>query len=96
MNQYLITAHDGDDENALERRMAARPAHLALVKALKDSGNFVMGGAHLSEANTMKGSTMVVQFESEKELQEYLAKEPYIEQGVWKSYTIMPFKVADV
>ena len=55
MNQYLITAYDGTDENALERRMNVRPFHLEGAKKLKENGNFIIGGAILNEEGNMIG-----------------------------------------
>jgi uncharacterized protein len=96
MQQYLITATDGNDEGALERRMAARPFHFEKAKALKASGNFVLGGAILDDAGNMKGSMMVVQFESESELKTWMDEEPYILGKVWQHIDIKPFRVANV
>ncbi len=96
MIQYLINASDGTDEKALERRMAARPAHIEFIKNLKDSGNFVLGGAKLDEKNAMIGSSLIVQFETEEQLQTYLSEEPYITNGVWATYTVEAFKVANI
>jgi uncharacterized protein YciI len=44
----------------------------------------------------MKGSAVIMNFEDENGLQEYLKNEPYILEGVWASYTITPFRVADL
>ena len=35
MNQYLITAFDGTNENALDHRMNVRPHHLESIKKMK-------------------------------------------------------------
>ncbi|MFC6998768.1 YciI family protein [Rufibacter roseus] len=96
MKQYLITGIDYTDAGALDRRMAARPAHLEGVKKLKENGNFILGGAHLSSEDKMIGSTMVMQFEQEADLQNYLDQEPYILQKVWEQVEVKPFKVAQV
>lgn len=96
MKQYVIIAHDGKDAEALDRRAGARPAHLAGAKALKAKNQFVTGGAILDEAGNMRGSVMIVQFETEADFQEWFAQEPYINQGVWKSIEVKPFRVADV
>jgi uncharacterized protein YciI len=50
----------------------------------------------LDDAGKMIGSTMVVQFESEEELKEWLGKEPYIKGGVWEKFEVRPFRVAGV
>jgi uncharacterized protein len=96
MRQFLITALDGTDESAIDRRMSARPLHFAKATELKASGNFVIGGAMLDDDGLMIGSMMVVQFPSEKELQEWMDHEPYIQGNVWQKIEVRPFKVADV
>ncbi len=96
MQQYIITAYDFTDSDALNRRMAVRPAHLDGVRKLKESNNFLIGGAILSDAGTMMGSSMIVAFGSEEDLQEYLKEEPYIIGKVWDKIEIKPFRVAAV
>jgi uncharacterized protein len=96
MNQYLITGYDGTDENALERRMNVRPFHLEGAKKLKENENFIIGGAMLNDEGKMIGSTMILQFENESELQNWIDNEPYIQQKVWEKFEIKPFRVANV
>lgn len=96
MQQYVIIAQDGTDEDALERRMQARPFHLAGAKKLKEQNNFVVGGATLDEEGKMRGSIMIVQFETKEEFDHWYANEPYIKEGVWKTIEVKPFRIADV
>ena len=96
MNQYLITAYDGTDGNALERRMSIRPYHLEGAKKLKENGNFIIGGAMLNDEGKMIGSTMILQFESAAELQNWIDNEPYIQQKVWEKFEVQSFRVANV
>lgn len=96
MKQYVIIAQDGNDEAALERRQTVRPVHLAGAKKLKDNNNFVLGGAMLDEEGNMRGSVMIVQFETTEEFQHWYNNEPYITGGVWKNIEVKPFKVANV
>ncbi|MGF7077965.1 YciI family protein [Mucilaginibacter sp. UYCu711] len=96
MDQYLITAYDYTDEGAFERRMGVRPHHLDGAKDLKAKGNYVIGGAMLNEEGKMIGSTMILQFENEEELEAWKQGEPYITQKIWESVDIKPFKVANV
>ena len=96
MNQYLITGYDYTDEGALERRMAVRPHHLDNLKAFKESGNYIIGGAMLSEDGKMMGSVMIMQFENEEELEAWKQGDPYVTQKIWESVDIKPFKVATV
>jgi uncharacterized protein YciI len=94
MDQYLITAYDYTDEGALQRRMNVRPHHLDEARKLKDKSNFIIGGAMLNEHGEMIGSTMIMQFENEEELDAWKQSEPYITQKIWETVDIKPFKVA--
>ena len=96
MQQYLIYAWDGSDENALERRMKVRPAHFEGAAKPKSNGNFIIGGAMLDDKGKMIGSMMVVQFEEREQLEQWLANEPYITGKVWEKIDIRPFKVAAI
>ena len=96
MNQYLVTAYDHTDEGALPRRMDVRPHHLDGAKELKENGNFIIGGAMLNEEGKMIGSTMILQFETDEELEVWKQKEPYITRGIWETFDIKPFRVANV
>jgi uncharacterized protein YciI len=96
MKQYLITGTDYRDPSALERRLKARPDHLAAMSALKKSGNFVTGGATLDAQGNMNGSVIILQFQSEADLARWKAEEPYLFQDVWETVDIKPFKVTNV
>lgn len=96
MRQWVVHAWDGEDDEAQERRQATRPSHLDGVRELKRRGQFVIGGAMLDHEGRMIGSTMIVQFETEAELQDWLGREPYLTQGVWVRCEIHPFRVAEI
>lgn len=96
MQQYIMYAWDGTDQQALERRMNHRPAHFENARKLKTTGNFISGGALLSDEGKMIGSAMVMQFETKEDLQHWLNTEPYITGKVWQKMELMPFRVADV
>ncbi|TAH21926.1 MAG: hypothetical protein EAZ08_01995 [Cytophagales bacterium] len=96
MQHFLIHAYDYTDAQALDRRMAARPAHFEGIKKLKETGNFVLGGAILNDEGQMIGSNAVLQFETKEDLQAYLAIEPYIVQKVWEKIDIKMFRVASI
>lgn len=96
MQQYVIIAQDGKDEEALERRKNIRPVHLAGAKKLKENNNFVIGGAMLDDEGNMRGSVMIVQFETEGEFKNWYDNEPYITSGVWKIIEVKPFRAAEV
>lgn len=96
MPQFLILAKDGTDSQALSRRADARPFHLETVKALKANGNFIIGGATLNENDEMNGSMMVVEFENETTLNEWLQNDPYVRKDVWKKIEVKLFRVATI
>lgn len=92
MQQYVITAYDGTDPDALARRMAARPAHLEATRPLKDAGHFIEGGAILNEAGQMIGSVLIMAFDTRADLDKWLANDPYTTGGVWKQVDVRPFR----
>ena len=96
MLQFIVSAWDGTDAEALDRRMKARPSHFEMAKRLKENNNFVIGGAMLDSNGKMIGSTMIVQFESKEELESWLKSEPYITEKVWENVSIHPFRKAEV
>ncbi|KIV88537.1 hypothetical protein PV10_08213 [Exophiala mesophila] len=91
-----------DLPGALDKRMAARPAHLANLKPLIDEGIVVFGGAQLStqpkegEAPAMMGSIMMMKAESEEKVREFIEKDAYTVGGAWdaKNAKIFPFRCA--
>ena len=96
MKQFLIIAQDGKDDEALNRRKEVRPLHLAGARQLKEKGNFVIGGAMLDADGDMRGSIMIVQFETPDDFQKWYDNEPYITGGVWKTIEVKSFRVANV
>jgi uncharacterized protein len=96
MPQYVIIAHDGNDADAMNRRLNTRPSHLQTARSLKEKKQFIIGGAMLNEQQQMKGSVMIVEFDNEEQLQQWMKTEPYIVNNVWKEITVSLFKVADV
>jgi len=91
--QFIIIAHDGKDEDALGRRLAVRDEHLALSAAAVKTGEQIIGAATLNETGIMNGSVMIVEYPSRKEVDDWLAREPYVTGGVWKEIEVIPCKV---
>jgi uncharacterized protein YciI len=96
MNQYIVTGYDFTDTDALQRRMNVRPHHLDAAAELRKTNNYVLGGAILNDEGKMIGSVMILQFDTEEELEAWKQGEPYITQGIWESVDVKPFKVASV
>ena len=47
----------------------------------------------LDDEGKMKGSMLVMEFESRQELDEYLANEPYVQEHVWEKIEVEPINV---
>ncbi|OLO26315.1 hypothetical protein BTR23_23415 [Alkalihalophilus pseudofirmus] len=92
--QFIITAYDGTDEKALDRRLAAREDHLRGVEERFPKGEHLYGAAILDDEGKMIGSVMVVDYPSREELDEWLKVEPYVVKNVWQKIDIQPCKVA--
>ena len=91
---FLITAHDGRDADAPARRQAAREAHLAGAKEMKDAGTMLFGAALLDEAGNMIGSAMLVDLPDRAAVDAWLARDPYTTGGVWQEVTVVPCRVS--
>jgi uncharacterized protein YciI len=90
--QYLIIAYDND--NALDKRLEVRDAHVAGAKKLMAEGKIIDAGA-LIEEDQMVGSTLFVDFETEDELNDWIDNEPYVTNKVWNmdEFQIVPVKL---
>jgi uncharacterized protein len=86
--QFVIIGLDGIDEKASERRLAVRDDHIKMGDKLLKDGNLWYGAALLNDDGSMKGSLYIVDFPSEKELQEWLDVEPYVVGKVWIDITV--------
>lgn len=86
--QFLVIGKDGKDEKAMERRMAVREAHLKLGDEMEASGERWYGCVMLDDNGKMIGSMAVMDFPSEKELNEWLKKEPYVVGKVWQTIEV--------
>lgn len=91
---FLILAYDGDDKDALSRRLQAREAHLARADKMKVEGRLLYGAAILDDMEQMTGSVMVMDFESRAQLDLWLQDEPYMLSKVWQKIEIKSARVA--
>jgi uncharacterized protein len=92
--QFILTAYDGTDANALERRLKVREEHLAKIDILKAKGEFLFGGAILDDDGKMIGSMIVYDYPDRRSLDDSLRNEPYFTQSVWEKVDIRPFRAA--
>ena len=95
MQQFVIIAYDAKDEGAMARRMEAREAHTQAMAQARANGNMICGAALLDESGKMIGSNIIVNYPSRKELDSWLATEPYVVGKVWDDITVIPAKLGD-
>jgi len=93
---YAIIGRDVAD--ALPRRLAARPDHLARLHALRDAGRLLLAGplpaidaADPGPAGYL-GSLVVAEFDSLVEARAWAEADPYLAAGVYSGVEVMPFR----
>jgi uncharacterized protein YciI len=91
--QFLVIAYDGTDDKAMERRMAAREAHLAGIVKMKEEGKAIYGVAILNEREQMIGSVLVVDYPTRADMDAWLKTEPYVVGDVWRKIEVLPARV---
>ena len=93
---YAIISTDVAD--ALEKRLAARPAHLERLQALQKEGRVVLAGPHPAiDSNDpgpagFTGSLVVAEFDSLVAAQAWADADPYVAAGVYANVIVKPFK----
>jgi uncharacterized protein YciI len=92
--QYLVVIHDATDPEAQQRRQTVRPDHLKRAEKYQHDGNLLMGGAMLNDAGEVIGSSVIAQFHTREDLDEWLYKDPYTLGNVWAKFEVHPFRVA--
>lgn len=93
---YVIFSQDV--ENSLERRMSVREKHLARLKELQEQGRLLVAGPmpaidsdNPGEAG-FTGSTVIAEFDSLEQAQQWANADPYIDAGVYANVIVKPFK----
>jgi uncharacterized protein YciI len=93
---YAIEGHDG--EGALERRQAARAAHLARLEALKAQGRLMLAGpcpaidAEDPGPAGYSGSIVIAEFASLDAARAWAQADPYVDAGVYERVDVRPFR----
>jgi len=93
---YAIISQD--IKNSLEKRMGARPDHVARLNQLKDEGRLILAGPHPAIDNNepgeagFTGSLIVAEFENLKDARDWADADPYVAAGVYSSVVVKTFK----
>ena len=93
---YAIEGHDA--AGSLPARVAARPAHLARLTALRDEGRLLLAGpcpaidAEDPGPAGFSGSIVIAEFESLEAARAWADADPYAEQGVYARVDVRPFR----
>lgn len=93
---YMIQGND--HPGSLEKRLAARPAHLERLQALIAAGRLVLAGPCPAIDSPdpgpagFSGSLIVADFPSLDEARTWADADPYVAANVYASVTVKPFK----
>ena len=94
---YAVISEDHD--GSLEKRLAARPDHVARLTALRDDGRLLIAGPHPAVDSPdpgpagFTGSLVVVEFDSLDSAQAWADADPYVAAGVYRKVTVKPFNL---
>lgn len=93
---YVIEGYDGAD--VLARRLAARPAHLVRLNALRDAGRLMLAGpcpaidAEDPGPAGFSGTLVVAEFPSLEDARAWAEADPYAQAGVFARVEVRPFR----
>ena len=83
---YVIIGHDSPD--AVDKRPAVRPAHLAHLAPLADAGRVKLAGKLLDRT----GSLIVLEADSLADAWAIVARDPYVTEGIFNHVEVKPFQ----
>jgi len=93
---YAIISED--KPGSLDRRLQARPDHLARLEALRNDARLVLAGPHPAVdspdpgAAGFTGSLVVADFDSLEAARAWADADPYVAADVYESVIVKPFK----
>ena len=93
---YLIDARDAP--GSLERRLTARPAHVARLLKLNEQGRLLVAGplpaidAEDPGPAGFLGSVIIARFDSIEAARAWADEDPYVSAGVYQEVEVIPFK----
>jgi len=87
-----------DSPNSLEKRLQARPEHLARLELLQNAGRLLLAGpfpaidSNDPGTNGYSGSLIVAEFNSLAEAEEWAKNDPFTISGVYQRVSVKPFR----
>ena len=87
-----------DTPDSLDKRIAARPAHLQRLQALQEAGRLLLAGPFPAVdaidpgAAGFTGSLIVAEFPSLQAAQDWAKSDPYVATGVYAEVNVQPFR----
>lgn len=93
---YAIIAED--TPNSLEKRMAARPEHLARLITLQEQGKLILAGPcpaiDSEDPGTagFSGSLIVAEFDDLAAAKAWANADPFVAAGVYTNVIVKPFR----
>ena len=93
---YAIMSADVVD--SLEKRKAARPAHLDRLNNLASQDRLLVAGPHPAVDSSepgeagFSGSLVIAEFDSLEQAQAWADADPYVAAGVYQRVVVKPFK----
>lgn len=93
---YAILSEDV--ENSLDKRLSARPEHLARLQILQNEGRLVIAGPHPAIDSEdpgpagFSGSLVIAEFPSYEDAKTWADADPFVTAGVYRSVTVKPFR----
>ncbi len=94
----LYAIRGTDVANSLDKRKAARPAHIARLEQLRDAGRLVLSGPFpaVDAADPgpagFTGSLIVAEFDSLEDARAWAEADPYVAGGVYAAVEVLPFR----
>jgi uncharacterized protein YciI len=93
---YAIVGQDAP--GSLDKRLAARPAHLERLHALQQAGRLLLAGpfpaidSNDPGAAGFTGSLIVAEFDSLADAQAWADADPYVAAGIYAAISVKPFR----
>ncbi|HEY8355590.1 MAG TPA: YciI family protein [Methylophilaceae bacterium] len=93
---YAIIAED--TPNSLEKRLAARPDHIARLQQLQNEGRLLLAGPFPATDSAdpgqagYSGSLIIADFPSLEDAKTWAQADPYVTAGVYAGVTVKPFR----